>query len=302
MTAPVSRLEALGLSPQEPGKGKNLWSCIGDLIACADSSVMAILDCDTLTGDSEMLARLIHPVANPNFPYQMSKGFYPRLDDKTLNGRVTRLLVSPLLIALEKVAGDHDFLDFLRSVRYPPSGEFALRTPSLPDRRIPSDWGLEIGVLSEGRRTLALHSVCRVEIVDTHDHKHQDLLPEDANKGLSRMSTAICKAIVRKLAADGTVFTPNMFRTLKATSYRLALDLPESCSNDVRMNGLTVDRHKEERSAELFAETIIRAGQIFLEHANESPFIPTRNRVHATDPRFLCDLCRAVAEDAAEFS
>jgi len=240
-------------------------------------------------------------VANPTFPYQMAKGYYPRIDDKKLNGRVTRLLVSPLLIALKRVVGDRDYLDYLRSFRYPLSGEFALRTQTLPDLRIPSDWGLEIGVLSEAWRNLAPQSVCQVEIADAYDHKHQDLSPEDASRGLSRMSTDICKAIFRKLASDGTVFTPNLFRTLKATYYRLALDLLESYYNDAKMNGLTIDRHKEEKSVELFAENIIRAGQVFLDNPNVSPFIPTWNRVHAADSDFLYDLKRAAAEDVEEF-
>ncbi len=295
------RLDALGLAPKEPGKGKNVWSCIGYLLACADTFVMALHDCDIVTYDREMLARLVYPVTNPTFPYQMAKGYYPRIGDHKLNGRVTRLLVSPLLIALKRVVGDRDYLDYLRSFRYPLSGEFALRTPTLPDLRVPSDWGLEIGVLSEAWRNLAPQSVCQVEIADAYDHKHQNLSPEDATTGLSRMSTDICKAIFRKLAADGTVFTPNLFRTLKATYYRIALDLLESYYNDAKMNGLNVDRHTEEKSVELFAENIIRAGQIFLENPNDSPFIPTWNRVHSADPDFLSDLHRAAAEDAVEF-
>ena len=301
MKAMLQRLDALGLAPKEPGKGRNVWSCIGYLIACADSSVMALHDCDILTYDREMLARLIYPVANPAFPYQMAKGYYPRIGDGKLNGRVTRLLVSPLLIALKRVVGDRDYLDYLRSFRYPLSGEFAMRTPTLPDLRIPSDWGLEIGVLSEAWRNLAPQSVCQVEISDAYDHKHQELSPEDANRGLSRMSTDICKAVFRKLAADGTVFTPNVFRTLKATYYRCALDLLDSYYADARMNGLAVDRHKEEKSIELFAENIIRAGQIFLDYPHESPFIPTWNRVHAADPEFLPDMRRAAAADLEEY-
>ena len=297
-----SRLVELGLAPQEPGKGKNVWSCIGYLIACADSSIMAIHDCDIVTYNREMLARLIYPVVNPAFPYQMSKGFYPRIGDGKLNGRVTRLLVSPLLIALKRVIGDRDYLDYLRSFRYPLSGEFAMRTPILPDLRIPSDWGLEIGVLSEAWRNLAPKSVCQVEISDAYDHKHQDLSPEDASKGLSRMSVDICKAIFRKLAADGTVFTPNIFRTLKATYYRSALDLLEGYYNDAKMNGLELDRHKEEKSIEMFAENILLAGQIFLENPHETPFIPTWNRVHSADMSFLSDMHRAVAADLAEFT
>ena len=301
MKALGQRLDDLGLAPKEPGKGKNVWSCLGYLIACADSAVMAIHDCDIVTYDREILARLVYPVAHPAFRYQMAKGYYPRVDGSKLNGRVTRLLVSPLLIALKKVVGDRDYLDYLRSFRYPLSGEFAIRSLSLPDLRIPSDWGLEIGVLSEAWRNLAPHSVCQVEIADAYDHKHQDLSPEDATSGLSRMSTDICKAIFRKLAADGTVFTPNLFRTLKATYYRIALDLIESYYNDAKMNGLTVDRHKEEKSVELFAENIIRAGQVFLDNPHETPFIPTWNRVHAADPDFLTVLKRAAAADAEEF-
>lgn len=302
MMAIAARLEAMGLAPDEPGKGRNVWSCMGYLMACADSAVMAIHDCDILTYDAAMLARLVYPVANPGFPYQLSKGFYPRIGEGKLNGRVTRLLVSPLLIALKKVIGDRDYIDYLRSFRYPLSGEFALRTGVLPDLRVPSDWGLEIGVLSEAWRNLAPRAVCQVEISDAYDHKHQALSAEDAHTGLNRMSTDICKAIFRKLAADGAVFTPNVFRTLKATYYRSALDLLEFYYHDARMNGLTLDRHSEERSIELFADNIVTAGQIFLDNPRETPFIPTWNRVHAADPQIMADFKAAVAEDIAEYA
>jgi glucosyl-3-phosphoglycerate synthase len=294
-------LEALGLGPVEQGKGKNVWTSIGYLIGCQDSAVMAIHDCDILTYTQEMLARLIYPVANPTFPYQMAKGYYARVGADKLNGRVTRLLVSPLLIALKRVVGDRDYIDYLRSFRYPLSGEFAMRTDILPDLRIPSDWGLEIGVLSEAWRNLAPQAVCQVEIADAYDHKHQSLSPQDANTGLNRMSVDICKALFRKLAADGTVFTPNVFRTLKATYYRNALDLLEAYYTDAQMNGLKVDRHSEEASIELFADSIMRAGQTFLDNPHETPFIPTWNRIHAADPDFLHDLHQAAAEDGKDY-
>ena len=296
------RLEANGLYPSEPGKGKNVWSCLGYLMACADSAVVGIHDCDIVTYNREMLARMVYPVANPAFPYQVAKGYYPRVGNGSMNGRVTRLLVSPLLIALKRVIGDRDYLDYLRSFRYPLSGEFAMRTGILPDLRIPSDWGLEIGVLSEAWRNLAPKAVCQVEIADVYDHKHQPLSEDDASTGLSRMSTDICKAIFRKLAADGTVFTMHVFRTLKATYYRTALDLLEAYYNDARMNGLTIDRHREEQSIELFAENIMRAGSVFLDNPSETPFIPTWNRVHAADPDLLRDMLKAVAADEADYA
>ncbi len=296
-----ARLHDLGLAPNEQGKGKNVWSALGYLMSCADSAVMAIHDCDILTYDKEMLARLVYPMANPTFPYQLAKGFYARIGSNKLNGRVTRLLVSPLLIALNRVVGARDYIDYLRSFRYPLSGEFAMRTAILPDLRIPSDWGLEIGVLSEAWRNLAPKAVCQVEISDAYDHKHQELSLDEAEAGLNRMSTDICKAIFRKLAADGTVFTPNVFRTLKATYYRSALDLLDSYCSDAKMNGMVIDRHSEERSIELFAENIMRAGHMFLDNPHETPFIPTWNRVHAADPNFLADMNEAAQADEAEY-
>ena len=301
MKAWGAKLDALGLAPQEAGKGKNVWTAMGYLIGCADTSVMAIHDCDILTYDQEMLARLAYPVANPGFSYQLSKGYYPRIGDGKVRGRVTRLLVSPLLIALKRVIGDHDYLDYLRSFRYPLSGEFALRTGILPDLRIPSDWGVEIGVLSEAWRNLGRHAVCQVEIADAYDHKHQNVSKYNSNAGLNRMSTDICKAIFRKLAAEGTVFTPNIFRTLKATYYRRALDLLEVYDNDAKMNGLTIDRHEEERTIELFAENIVRAGALFLENPNETPFIPNWARVNSADATLISELKSAAAADQAEY-
>jgi len=45
------------------------------------------------------------------------------------------------------------------------------------------------------------------------------------------MSTDIAKSIFRKLAIQGTVFNQETFRTVKATYYRLALDLTEAYRN-----------------------------------------------------------------------
>lgn len=296
------RLLEFGLAPQEAGKGKNVWTSIGYLLGCADSDIMALHDCDIVTYERGLLSRLVYPLANPAFSYQLSKGYYARVGDGKLNGRVTRLLISPLLIALKRLVGDLDYIDFLRSFRYPLSGEFAMRTAMLPDLRIPSDWGLEIGVLSEAWRNLGRNAVCQVEIADAYDHKHQTVSEEDATTGLNRMSTDICKALFRKLATEGTVFTPNVFRSLKATYYRQALDLLEIYADDARMNGLTLDRHREEHMIELFAENIMQAGKVFLDNPQETPFIPNWSRVHAADPGLVSELVAAVHADSEEFT
>jgi len=294
------RLEQAELAPQERGKGRNVWYCIGFTLAQQKSAVVALHDCDILTYSKDMLARLVYPVANPGFTYQFCKGFYPRLADGRLNGRVCRLLVTPILLALEKTIGPGDYLDYLKAFRYPLAGEFAMRTAILPDMRIPSDWGLEIGTLSEAWRNLSPKSVCQVEISDAYDHKHQPLSEHDPSRGLSRMSIDICKALFRKLATDGAVFSQETFRTLKATYFRIALDLIESYYNDARMNGLYVDRHAEEQAVELFASNIVEAGHTFLENPMETPFIPNWSRIQAADPDLMYRMVEAVREDERE--
>ncbi|WP_306117697.1 MULTISPECIES: glycosyl transferase [unclassified Roseitalea] len=300
LTAIDERLANAGLAPVEPGKGRNVWFCIGYTLARADSDVIALHDCDITTYSKEMLARLVYPVANPAFAYQFCKGFYPRVADGKMNGRVSRLLVAPLMLALRQVIGERDYIDYLRSFRYPLAGEFAMRASILPAMRIPSDWGLEIGTLSEAWRNLAPRAVCQVEISDAYDHKHQPLSADDRSKGLSRMSTDICKAVFRKLATDGTVFSKEIFRALKASYYRHALDFVETYYNDARMNGLHVDRHAEERAVELFAANLVEAGHTFLDNPMETPFIPAWSRVQAADPDLIRDLYEAVKADEAE--
>ena len=65
MQAISARLEALGLNPGERGKGRNVWFCLGYTIACQDTAVAAIHDCDILTYEREMLARAADPINLP---------------------------------------------------------------------------------------------------------------------------------------------------------------------------------------------------------------------------------------------
>ena len=239
----------------------------------------------------------MYPVVNPVFPYVFAKGYYPRIDGEKLGGRVTRLLITPLLAALRKVCGDNSYLRFLDSFRYPLAGEFAMRSHVVGDIRIPSDWGLEIGVLSEVRRNYSNRVIAQVDIADNYDHKHQTVSADDASRGLSRMSVDISKAIFRKLATDGEIFSAEKFRTVKATYFREALDRIDSYYNDALMNGLTLDRHAEEATVELFAKNIMVAGETYLTNPMETPFLPSWNQRQCRLARFSDTLRRAVRLD-----
>ena len=172
----------------------------------------------------------------------------------------------------------------------------------MASRSVQSDWGLEIGVLSEVHRNYANNRLCQVDIAETYDHKHQDLSLDDKTSGLSKMSIDISKAFFRKLATQGEVFTTEKIRTIKATYFRIALDFIETYKNDAIINGLHLDVHKEEQAVEMFAKNLMQAGQEFLDKPMENPFIPSWSRVVSAIPDIFDQIKYAVEEDYKEFS
>lgn len=297
-----AKLKEKGLAPAEMGKGRNVWYMLGYVLATGRAQSVALHDCDIVTYERELLARLIYPVANPNFSYAFCKGYYARVATDSMGGRVSRLFVTPLLRSLTKVCGYSEFLNYMDSFRYPLAGEFSLRSYVINDLLIPSDWGLEVGVLSEMNRNYATNRICQVDIAEVYDHKHQDLSKEDPARGLSKMSTDIAKAMFRKLATKGEVFSTEKFRTIKATYYRVALDFIDTYENDATINGLDYQRHREEEAVELFAQNIMKAGDYFLANPMQKPFIPGWNRVTSAFPDVLEQFRNAVEEDYREYA
>ena len=214
---------------------------------------------------------------------------------------MSRLLVAPLLHAL-RVTLDHSdqYLEFLQSFRYPLAGEFAMHTNVVRNMRFPSDWGLEIGVLSELYRRYTPQRICQVDIAGAYDHKHQKVSHEDRNTGLHKMSIDIAKALFRKLAIDGEILTLETFRTIKASYYRTALDHVDRYHNDSVINGFESYRHAEETMVELFAGAIMDAGTQFLNNPMETPFIASWARVMSAMPDVFDRINKAVEADNAQ--
>ena len=294
-------LKNYNLSPQELGKGRNVWYCLGMAIARGEARSIAFHDCDILTFDRRLLAKLFYPVVNPLFNFEFCKGYYPRVSEGKMNGRVSRLLVTPLLTAMEKTVGHNDYLDYMKAFKYPLAGEFSFRRNLMADMRIPCDWGIEIGILSEMHRNQASNRICQVDLADTYDHKHQDLSIDDQTKGLSKMSIDIIKTLIKKLATQGNSFSLETFRSIKATYYRTALDLIDIYRSDALMNGLKYDSHMEEKAVELFALNIMKAGESFFENPMDTPFIPTWSRVNSAIPNFMNRLKQKVELDNEKY-
>lgn len=301
LQAIAAELATENLAPQEPGKGRNVWYCIGYILAANNSKAVALHDCDILTYTREIPARLFYPIANPALDFEFCKGYYARINDKgRLSGRVTRLFVQPLLRSLKKTLGHSDYLEFMDSFRYPLSGEFSLSTNLLSSIRIPSDWGLEVGILAEAYRNTSNRRVCQADIADNYDHKHQDMGEVDHKGGLSRMSYEIAKAVFRKLGTEGMVMNNAFFRALKATYLREALDMLDRYDADAHINGLSLDIHAEEKTIELFSASILDAGDKYLQKPLETPFIPNWRRVFSAIPDLPARLLEAVELDNAE--
>jgi len=290
-------IEASGLPIGQQGKGRSCWMAYGYVLATEDCEVIALHDTDILTYDPLLLARLCYPVTNPNMGYEFCKGYYPRIGDRRMHGRVTRLLMTPLIRSCYRVLGYQPFLVYLDSFRYVLAGEFAMVTELARVNRIPSDWGVEVGVLAEVYRNTSVRRVCQVALTDRYDHKHQELSAGDQPSGLLRMSIEICRSIFRTLASDGIPLNQGMFQTLLASYVRTAEDTIKRFHDDALINGLQFDRHSEEDAVATFAEAIRKASEQFLADPLGAPLIPNWNRVVSAIPGILDHIKAGVDAD-----
>ncbi len=287
-----------GLDPGPDGKGRGCWMAYGYLLAGRRCAVIASHDCDILTYSREMLARLCYPVVHPGIDYDFAKGYYARVNG-TLNGRVTRLFVTPLLRALQTIVGRAPLLAYLDSFRYPLSGEFAMKTDLARVARLPANWGLEVGMLTEVYRNCALPAVCQTELCANYDHKHQVLSAGDPGKGLMRMSVEIAQTLLRALAAEGVVFGEAAADALLVRYTRMAEDTIPGYEADALINGLAFDRDAEEQMVDAFGTGLQIACRRPRENALSVPLMPSWSRVVAAIPGFLGLLQKAVDHDAA---
>ena len=282
----------------DKGKGLSAWMAYGYVLAARKCQVIALHDCDILSYDTEMLARLCYPIVNARLNYEFCKGFYSRVTDR-LHGRVTRLFVTPLIRGLIQMLGPNPFLAYLDSFRYPLAGEFAMVTDLAWRNRIPSDWGLEVGVLAEIYRNCTLTGICQADLADNYEHKHQDLSADDASKGLMKMTADIAKSLFRTLAGEGVVFSEGFFKSLSTTYVKQAQDAIKRYHDDSLINSLVFDRHEEATAMEAFARSIQQAGDQTLEDPLNIPLIPNWSRVLSALPDLFDQLLEVVEKDNA---
>ena len=245
------------------GKGRDVWLALG--IASLDSYAIALHDADIQGYTERLPTRLLYPIVEPELDFKFNKGYYARVnvDKRIMYGRVYRLFLHPLLKSLIDVIGrEPDFIRFLRSFRYPISGEFALTSDLARDVDIPGDWGLEIGVMAEMYRNVTHKRICQTDL-GFYDHKHQRMGSEE--KGLIRMMGDILKTLLRVLIEEDNIQVSREFLiSLRVLYQKNAQDYIRQYHADAHFNDLNYDRHHEELSVEKFSRQIMNAGVTYM--------------------------------------
>jgi len=284
---------------ETPGKGRNVWTMIGYGLTGEENYAFALHDCDIVNYSREIVARLFYPIVHPALDYEFNKGYYSRVASK-LHGRVTRLFYTPLIRSLEKVMGPNKFLEYMDSFRYALSGEFAFIRSLGRGIGISPTWGLEVSTLSEVYKNTSNRRICQTEIMDTYEHKHQDLGSKSEGGGVYKMAADIAKTIFRVMAQEGVVFSESHFKTLLATYFQESRFEISKFVALSKLNGLQYNREVEIDSVEAFQDAIEEAARDFYENPMGVPALSPWITVRSVLPDFSEKFAAAVELDAKE--
>ncbi|MCU0537275.1 MAG: glucosyl-3-phosphoglycerate synthase [Hydrococcus sp. Prado102] len=280
------------------GKGRAVWLGLG--VASLEAEAIALHDADIITYDRSYPLKLLYPLLEKEFGIAFNKAYYARIssESRSMNGRVMRLFVTPLLTALTELLGYQNFLRYLHSFRYPLSGEFALNRDLALNIRIPSNWGLEIGLLAEVYRNVAQKRISQIDL-GIFDHKHQPI-GASTQEGLQKMCRDILRSILRTLTEkEQVIITREHLHSLRIKFRREAQDYTRQYFVDARFNQLNFDRHQEEVTTELFEQVIADTGEDYFVNPAGAQ-IPDWTRALVVMPDLREQLRDASLTDAAE--
>ena len=254
----LKKIEGMNLLKYR-GKGRDVWLAMG--IASIKNYAIALHDADVLNYNEMIPTKLLYPIVEHELDFKFNKGYYARvnLQKRIIYGRVFRLFLHPLLQSFVDLMGSEPhFVRFLRSFRYPISGEFALTSDLARDVDIPGDWGLEIGIMAEMYRNVQSKRICQTDL-GFYDHKHQKIGSDDT--GLTKMTGDILKTLLRVLIEEDHIeISRESLIALRVLYQRHAQDCIRQYHADAHFNDLKYDRHMEETMVEKFSQQIMNAG------------------------------------------
>jgi glucosyl-3-phosphoglycerate synthase len=181
----VRRDEVLTDLEPVPGKGEVLWRSL----AATTSEIVCFLDSDLVDFDPGFVPALLGPLlTEPGV--ELVKGFYRRplrletAEADTGGGRVTELLVRPLLAALRPE---------LAGVVQPLGGEYAGTRALLESLPFAAGYGVEIGLLLDTHAARGLDALGQVNL-GVRKHRNRSLLQ------LGAMARQILAAVLDRCA------------------------------------------------------------------------------------------------------
>ncbi|WP_115862814.1 glycosyltransferase family protein [Halorussus litoreus] len=233
----------------DAGKGRDVWLALG--VAAARREYVVVHDADAETYESADVARLLSPLAGD---YEFTKGYYARVENGRLYGRLCRLFYAPLVRALADAHPDAAVLDYLAAFRYALAGEFGLTADLARSLRVERNWGLEVGTLGEAFGHAGFEKTAQVDL-GRYEHDHRAV---SGPTGLSDMSRHVGRALLRAVESHGVA--PD-YDSLPGR-YREAADaFVEQYAADAAFNGLDYDRGDERAQVDTYAEAIRPPGE-----------------------------------------
>lgn len=225
------------------GKGRDVWLGLG--VAAKQADYVAVHDADASTFTHARVPRLLAPL---DLGSAFVKGYYARVEDGRLYGRLNRLFIAPLLRALSN-RHDARILRYYESFRYPLAGEFAITSDLVQRIRLQRTWGLEIGLLGEAYRLVGPERIAQVDLgVHTHDHH-----PVSGETGLAKMATEVGAALFHSLEAAGIDLD---YDAVEKDFLRAADELIQQYAADAAFNGLTYDEPGEREQSRIYQSSI----------------------------------------------
>jgi len=231
------------------GKGRDVWLALGRAL---DEEFVVVHDADTTTYSPAFVRRLLFPLGEG---FAFSKGYYARVEDGSLYGRLFRLFFRPLIRALaDAVPGrEPDVLSYLGAFRYALAGEFAATSDLVSRLRVQRGWGLEVGTLGEAFAHAGFDGSAQVDL-GRYEHDHRSV---SGPTGLADMSRAVGAATLRAVEDAGVDVE---YDGLAARYRDAAATLINGYAADAAFNGLDYDGDDERAQVETYAEALAEPG------------------------------------------
>jgi glucosyl-3-phosphoglycerate synthase len=231
----------------EAGKGLDVWLALGPAAAAAEYVV--VHDADVRSYEADHVRRLLAPLT---MGFAFSKGYYARVEQGRLYGRLCRLLYEPLIRALSR-AHDEPVIGYLGAFRYALAGEFAMTSDLVETLRPPRAWGLEVGALGDAFEAAGFAETAQVDL-GRHEHDHRIVPGENGLEGMSREVAAAVLRVVNDHGVD-----PD-YEALSARYLAVGESLIDQYSVDAAFNGFEYDLADERSQLECYAAALSAPG------------------------------------------